>query len=387
MSFVEHTLSGQRLQQLDGLRGVAAISVVAFHILSAFNPELVAEQEQSTAWIACTPISVFWNGTFAVSIFFVLSGFVVTHATLRKSDPLWIDAGIRYLRLAIPATVSALIGWLLLSLYPTSATEASSLVMSSWLRWTYQGVIPGPISAVYDGLLNIFLSGGSFFNNVLWTMRPELLGSFACFAVCLFKKMHVRLCLTFTFAVLVIIAGKYEYECFALGIVLREAWVSDRVPTALPISALIVGLILGSQSIESMRMLGLDWLPTAFTPQFRGGPLSPIAALLVVYGCMRSQPIASALSGRTGNFLGAISFPLYLIHVPLICTVVADLYLILHSKPIFFYFVIVIFIAIMIISAYAIERWVERPFLFLLNRLRSVLRARSGSEAVIRTSA
>ncbi|MCJ2143476.1 acyltransferase family protein [Methylobacterium sp. E-066] len=383
----ESTLLGQRLQQLDGLRGVAAISVVAFHILSAFSPELVAEQEQNTAWIAYTPLSVFWNGTFAVSIFFVLSGFVVTHATLRKSDPLWIDAGIRYLRLAIPATVSALIGWLLLSLYPTSATEASSLSMSPWLRWTYQDVIPGPISAVYDGLLDIFLSGGSFFNNALWTMRPELLGSFACFAVCLFKTAHVRLCFTFFLALVVIIAGKYEYECFVLGIVLREAWASGRLPTVFPISALIVGLILGSQSIASMKLLGLDWLPTAFTPQFRGGLLYPIAAVLVVYGCMRSGPIAAALSGRTGEFLGAISFPLYLIHVPLLCTLVADLYLTLSGRPILFSFALALFSVLMIIVAYAIERWLERPFLRLLSGLRSALRAKSGHEAVMRASA
>jgi len=87
MARVENTLLISRLVQLDGLRGVAAISVVFHHILSALRPDLVVELQQNTAWIAYTPLSVFWNGTFAVSIFFVLSAFVVTQATLRKADP------------------------------------------------------------------------------------------------------------------------------------------------------------------------------------------------------------------------------------------------------------------------------------------------------------
>ncbi|MCJ2122766.1 acyltransferase family protein [Methylobacterium sp. J-077] len=387
MARVENTLLISRLVQLDGLRGVAAISVVFHHILSALRPDLVVELQQNTAWIAYTPLSVFWNGTFAVSIFFVLSAFVVTQATLRKADPFWIDAAIRYLRLAIPMTVSVLIAWLLLSLYPTSATKASSLVMSPWLHWTYQDVIPGPTSAIYDGLLGAFLSGGSFFNNVLWTMRPELLGSFVCFWICQSKNACVRLCFTLVFAVAVILVGKYEYLCFTLGIVLREASVSGRLPTAFPIPALIVGLILGSQSIESMRMLGLDSLPAAFTPEFRGGLLYPIAALLVVYSCMRSSLIASALSGQIGRFLGAISFPLYLIHVPVIYTVVANLFLTLHGRPVLFFFAFILINILMVILAYAIERWLERPFLRLLNDLRLVLRVKSRHKAGLSTSA
>lgn len=365
----------QRLDHLDGLRGVAAVSVVIFHLMSALVPWLVAEQQPGAHWLAYTPFAVLWNGTFAVSVFFVLSGFVVTNATLRKSDPIWIDVVIRYLRLAIPATASALAAWSLLSLFPTSATDLAALTGSRWLGWTYQGTIPNPAAALYNGMAGIFVTGGSFFNNVLWTMRPELLGSILCFAACAFTRSRSRLAIAIGSAALLIALQRYDYLCFPLGIILREAWAAGRLPSALPISAMLLGLLIGSQSGDAARQLSLDWLPAAFNPEKRGGLLYPLSALLVVYGCLRSGLLAALLSGRTGRFFGAISFPLYLIHVPLIYTIVAEAYLRANHHALALTCLVAGSLLLMVTIAYATERWLERPFLGLLGRLRRRLRA------------
>jgi peptidoglycan/LPS O-acetylase OafA/YrhL len=307
-------------------------------------------------------------------VFFVLSGFVVTNATLRKSDPIWIDILVRYLRLAIPATLSTLMAWLLLSAWPNSATELSALTGSRWLGWTYQGAIPGPGAAISNGMAGIFLSGGSFFNNVLWTMRPELLGSILCFAACAFTRPRVRLAVAIASAAVFIALRRYDYVCFPLGIALREAWAAGRLPSALPISAVLLGLAIGSQSGDAARRLGLDWLPEALSPEKRGGLLYPLAATLVVYGCLRSSLLIAALSGRTGRFLGAVSFPLYLVHVPLIYTVVAEAYLRASHDALALACLIAVSFMLMVAVSYAAERWLERPFLGLLGQLRRRLR-------------
>ncbi len=364
----------QRLDHLDGLRGVAAVAVVIFHLMSALVPWLVAEQQPGAHWLAYTPFAVLWNGTFAVSVFFVLSGFVVTNATLRKSDPIWIDVVIRYLRLAIPATASTLVAWLLLSLFPTSAIGLAALTGSRWLGWTYQETIPGPAAAIYNGMAGIFLTGGSFFNNVLWTMRPELLGSILCFAACAFTSSRSRLAIAIGSAVIFIALRRYDYVCFPLGIVLREAWAAGRLPSALPISALLLGLLIGSQSGDAARQLGLDWLPEPLNPEKKGGLLYPLGAMLVVYGCLRSGLLVTWLSGRSGRFLGAISFPLYLIHVPLIYTVVAEAALRAGRHAPLLGCLVAGSLMLMVAIAYAAERWLERPFLGLLGRLRRRLR-------------
>lgn len=63
----------ERLYHLDGLRGVAAVVVVLFHVMSALVPWLVPDQQKGAAWISYSPIAVLWNGTFAVSVFSCLA--------------------------------------------------------------------------------------------------------------------------------------------------------------------------------------------------------------------------------------------------------------------------------------------------------------------------
>jgi len=365
----------QRLGHLDGLRGVAAVAVVIFHLMSALVPWLVAEQQPAAHWLAYTPFAVLWNGTFAVSVFFVLSGFVVSDATLRKSDAIWVDVVIRYMRLAIPATVSTLAAWLLLNLFPNSAADLARLTGSRWLGWTYQETIPGPAAAIYNGMAGIFLTGGSLFNNVLWTMRPELLGSILCFVACAFTRSRYRLAVAIGSAAIFIALRRYDYVCFPLGMILREAWAAGLLPSAQPISVTLLGLLIGSQSDDAAHRLGLGWLLEAFNPEGKGGLLYPLGALMIVYGCLRSGLLITLLSGRTGRFLGAISFPLYLIHVPLIYTVVAEAYLRANHSALALACLIAGSLLLMVAVAYAGERWLERPFLGLLGRLRRRLRA------------
>ena len=88
-----------RLAALDGLRGIAALVVVCFHFAAAFLPSLIPDQTDHPCWVADTPIGILFNGPFSVSIFFVLSGFVIAQAAARRRDPIYINIPLRYLRL------------------------------------------------------------------------------------------------------------------------------------------------------------------------------------------------------------------------------------------------------------------------------------------------
>src|SRR5277367_5198737 len=128
----------QRLASLDGLRGTAALIVVCHHFASAFLPSLIPEQTDTPFWIADTPIAILFNGPFSVSIFFVLSGFVVAQAAAKRSDPLYVAIPLRYLRLALPATASVVFAWCLLTLMPTAALGLSAVIPHPWLAGTHQ---------------------------------------------------------------------------------------------------------------------------------------------------------------------------------------------------------------------------------------------------------
>lgn len=77
----------KRFNELEGLRGVAAVVVALYHFLLAFyaiaffGPAAGSVQNMRFEDnLYGNPIMVFLSGTFAVGIFFVLSGFVLSIA-------------------------------------------------------------------------------------------------------------------------------------------------------------------------------------------------------------------------------------------------------------------------------------------------------------------
>lgn len=73
-----------RLLALEGLRGVAAIVVVIFHALLIFYEYMIFGPSATSVQhmplednLFASPLRIFFAGTFAVAIFFVLSGVCV----------------------------------------------------------------------------------------------------------------------------------------------------------------------------------------------------------------------------------------------------------------------------------------------------------------------
>jgi hypothetical protein len=86
---------------LEAMRGIAALIVVASHLVRAFSSHQLSE-----IWVG-KPWFVFINGEAAVTFFFVLSGYVLTLRPLRSGDPLATVRGVikRWPRLAGPVSL------------------------------------------------------------------------------------------------------------------------------------------------------------------------------------------------------------------------------------------------------------------------------------------
>lgn len=361
------------MDHLDGLRGVAAAAVVAFHLAAAFVPDLVSDYQRHPPGIARSPLALLWNGHFAVLIFFTLSGMILTGAARRRDEPFWSRMALRYLRLAVPAAASVVVAWGLLRLFPAAATGLRARTGSDWLLWTYQRDIPGLPAALFDGFVAVFLWGGSFFNNALWTMRPELAGSALCLAVALPKEPPVRVALAGAAGLLAVCAGRPEYLCFVFGILLAEAQAAGRlrpgahgmIPATMPAMILGLGLLIGSQTGAGAGAFG----------GLAGGLagyelLHPAAAAAVLYGCTCVRPVRRALCRAVPQFLGKISFPLYLLHVPLIYTVLAQACLATAGDAVLFAAALALWLAGLVALAWAAADYAEEPFLAGLRRLR-----------------
>ncbi|NBB81888.1 MAG: acyltransferase family protein, partial [Alphaproteobacteria bacterium] len=206
--------------------------VVFFHYLAMLHTPVVETfAEGELHWIARTPVTLLWNGYFAVLVFFVLSGFVMAAAAHRRADQLITNLLTRYVRLALPATASVLLALVWLTLFPTAARDlADSLAAPSvWLDYTVQGDLPSVWEGLYDGAVGIFVTGESAINNVLWTMKTELFGSVALFAIYWLARGSpmLRLAGLAAFAVMCLTVLRDMYLCFVLGALFYEAHRRD----------------------------------------------------------------------------------------------------------------------------------------------------------------
>ena len=89
-------LMENRQKDLDALRGLAALFVVTFHYLLAFYPFTVLGNHkgvaQQAAWEALfhlPPFGLATGGHHAVSMFFILSGYVLSYRLLNSTQCDW----------------------------------------------------------------------------------------------------------------------------------------------------------------------------------------------------------------------------------------------------------------------------------------------------------
>ena len=364
----------RRVNHLDGLRGIAALTVVVFHYLSAFVPALTPDQTANPYWLSDTPLAVLINGPFAVIVFFVLSGFVVSK-TAHRNDPLLLTVGLRYLRLTIPMLASVLIAWLLLTMFPNEATKLASITGTPWLSRTFNGHIPSLLEAIKDATYEVYLRGQSRFDNAIWSMRWELIASVAIYAIYAFiaRPAYVVTTLIVLFFLVLWKRAPYYYEAFIFGVLMQEAWTRSRLKRVAPELVLVIGLILGSQSAGFAHRYGLDFLPGSLQPGNPAGLIYPIAAALVVYGCLMSVPVAKFLQQAQCLFLGRISFGLYLIHVPIAYTLVMAVAVLLWPMSAITLAVgLLIFVALSVSLGWLMTVLVDGPALRLLASIRAL---------------
>jgi peptidoglycan/LPS O-acetylase OafA/YrhL len=327
-------MTGSRLQHLDGIRGIAAFAVFVCHFIQVFVPHVyyLDAAQGHGLWedeFATSPFNIIVNGNFAVCLFFVLSGFVLSHRFLDTGD---LDglrrlAIKRYLRLALPVLAAVLLAWAILAAgsYSYGAVQP---VTRSGMKDVYDAFVPF-WAAVEEGVVGVFFRGEWNLNPVLWTMRIELYGSFLVFGLlALFGRTGYR---WLVYGVAIAIFYESYYLAFLLGIALADLQLrADHRDAPLPVTlgAVMLGLYLGSYPYYGAEQGIWSVLPavgTAHKPVL----YHILGAAVLIQAANRFTGARLLLARPLFRFLGRISYGLYLIHFPLVCSVSAGLALVL----------------------------------------------------------
>ncbi|MER7796923.1 acyltransferase [Microbacterium sp. NPDC096154] len=319
------TPASRRLHALDGLRGLAAFAVLLHHTAltvptfaaAYFGATSDATWEPGTLawWAAHTPLHSLWDGEAAVMIFFVLSGFVLTLPVLHSRSFRW-DAYLpqRFTRLYLPVWAALAFAILMILITPRGTNDDTE-----WLRRRPDHVT---LEWVLQGLVQI--GGGSEILSPLWTIRWEilfslLLGLFVWAALRTNPAVMLVASLVLIgmgevtdvkplkylpmFLIGVVLAVHRDAFSTRLGAVSRRGWI-----TALAITPVLVAS---------------PWMLPPIVPEAvreSAIVLQVAGAVLIVAACAFGFPDSRFLGSRAVQWLGRVSFSLYLVHETIVIT-------------------------------------------------------------------
>jgi peptidoglycan/LPS O-acetylase OafA/YrhL len=302
---------------LDGLRGVAAITVVCFHLFEAYATSHVDQRIN--------------HGYLAVDFFFILSGFVVGYAYDDRWSTLTVKAFLkrRFIRLHPMVVLGAIIGASIFYLqgcavWDVSKVSAPRLLVATVLN---AGLFPAAPSFEIRGVGEMFpLNGPS------WSLLFEYIGT-ALYAL-LLRKLPTKALAAIVLAAgcglaAFAIWGPYGDVCvgfaltpdnmlggflrllfsFSAGLLLSRVFVPIRVKGAFWLGGLALVALAAIPRVGGTEHLWLNGLYDTLC--------CVVFFPLLVYLGASGQTTDSATT-RVCKFLGDISYPLYMVHYPFI---------------------------------------------------------------------
>ena len=321
MKTTTYLASKPRYEILDGLRGVAAIIVVAFHLFETYS--------------AGPAHQILNHGYLAVDFFFVLSGFVIGYAYDDRWDRMttWDFFKRRLVRLHPMVIMGTLLG---ASLFYFSACSAFPMVMQTpwWnvLLMTLLGCLMFPTPTSWD------IRGWwetNALNGPTWSLMWEYIANvlyalfirrFSKLALGIFVGLSACLTLDVTLNIdtfgLLSSRGEAAYTLiggwsltpgqlypFFMGLLLSRIGKLVKVKRGFYWCSLLVTVIL------VMPRIGGE------TSQWMNGVYEAVS-VLALFPLIVAMGAGSNVTGKRSvalcKFLGELSYPLYITHFPLI---------------------------------------------------------------------
>lgn len=177
----ENGISVERLDYIDGLKGMAAVFVVFCHLACVFSPGLYFIDQATTkferVWLQ-TPLNILTNGNFSVQFFFVVSGFLITKKAYEGravSNHLPISNYLKYLKIVLPGILLAA---LLMFLNAMKHLQAFSIDPTLAFVKDYNNFVPTLTKLICDIFVFVYIKN-SVFDGPFWTIKIEFWGGYS----------------------------------------------------------------------------------------------------------------------------------------------------------------------------------------------------------------
>lgn len=330
-----------RLSYLDGARGLASFCVLIHHFFMLVYPTFLYQgldlntQSQLVVLMAHTPLGIWCDGNFAVTFFFVLSGFVLfySYEEYKLSTLITLIKAClrRYIRLTLPIIAVCFATFVLLKLNLVYSFQADSLNKEKWIgkflltNYSWYDVI---IQAAYENYINF--KNSKTFSPVLWTIGVELKGSFIVFTLIYLKKyIKPNWLKILIFLVLFIYSMNTYYLCFFFGVAI--AFIKKNKTILSHFKKFQWLYLLGFIYLGGVRDLDhplYAWFKMISTDKY--GHLLTfkiIGSVCLMLLLITNSKIQSVLQKNVFLYIGKLSYSLYLTHFLILITLGSYLHL------------------------------------------------------------
>ncbi len=302
---------------LDGLRGVAALMVLWFHIFEAYASSHIDQQIN--------------HGYLAVDFFFILSGFVIGYAydDRWKTMPIKDFIKRRFIRLHPMVVIGAIIGAIMFYFQGCSVWDVSKVSVTMLLIATLMNacLIPATPGFEIRGVTEMFpLNGPSwslfyeYIGNILYAffihkLSTKVLSIWVVLAGCGLAGFAIwgpygDICAGFSLTGENILGGSLRLLfSFSAGLLLSRLFKPIFIKGVFWICSLSVVILLGVPRIGGSENLWMNGLYDTLC-------FAILFPLIVYLGA--SGKTTDKLTTRICKFLGDISYPLYMVHYPFI---------------------------------------------------------------------
>lgn len=318
------TDSKQHYQVLDGLRGVAAIVVICYHIFEGFSFAQITNNAGDGL------IRIFNHGYLAVDFFFLLSGFVINYAYNDRWNQLTIVSFFkrRLIRLHPMLIMGAFIGLICFLIGGSEQWNGTTIpfhisIIAFLLTCFMIPALPGTFNEVRGN--------GELFplNGPMWSLFFEYIGN-------IFYALFIRRLNTKPLTLLVILLGilhgiftignfsgygsigvGWTFDTinffggmlrmlfpFTLGMLISRQFKEIKLPYPFFFSSILLIATLSIPFITPFKTINLNGIYEFFC-------ISIIFPIILIIGASTQK------KSKPSKILGELSYPLYIIHYPI----------------------------------------------------------------------
>lgn len=391
-----------RVSELDSVRGVAAFVVLLHHLWMVILPDqntfpltgypIPGGGALATIafWISVTPLRLLFCGHSAVGVFFVLSGFALMKALENPQQRHYTTFITRRFFRIYPPFATAILGAAALSwLLQPQPLPTSHWPALNWVNayWTAPVTIPMVL-----GHLGMISTAGYYnsLNSAMWTLVHEMRISVLFPLIAAAAVARPRWVLIAGVSLFIVFS--ITHLTLSIAAHLQPPGLADFFLSILQtlryVLFFVLGILVVTQATAISAFLGRHsgikpvlWVTAAILlaiPYTKGYTelAYAVGSFLLLNLCLNSDRARALLRNPVLQWLGRVSYSLYLTHLVVLLALVYTLYNVLPM-----WLILLLVLTVSLVTAEIFNRWIEMPSARLGKRMAGRVRPATAQQS------